>query len=142
MSRWITVLTFCLGGSFAWAQNTQPTFSAPKGAKVFFKNLKKGAKVKQKFKVKFGVRGMKVRKAGEDPEDHKTGHHHLIIDGGPLALGEVVPTDETHMHFGKGQTEAEIALIPGTHKLTLQFADGAHRSYGPKLSATMNVKVR
>lgn len=29
------------------------------------------------------------------------------------------------LHYGKGQTEAEVTLPPGEHKITLQFADGA-----------------
>ena len=41
----------------------------------------------------------------------------------------------------KGQTEAVLDLPPGDYKLTLQFADGLHRSYGKDLSATINIKV-
>jgi len=32
-------------------------------------------------------------------------------------------------------------LPPGDYKLTLQFADGLHRSYGKDLSSTINIKV-
>jgi hypothetical protein len=53
----------------------------------------------------------------------------------------VIPTDDTHRHFGKGDTEAVLDLPPGNYKLTLQFADGLHRSYGKDLSATINIKV-
>ena len=60
-----------------------------------------------------------------------TGHHHLIVDGKAVPKGSVVPADATHMHFGKGQTETTLKLPPGKHTLTLQFADGAHQSYGP-----------
>jgi len=38
-----------------------------------------------------------------------------------------VPFDDTHLHFGKGQTEASIVLAPGKHKLTLQFANALHK---------------
>jgi hypothetical protein len=54
----------------------------------------------------------------------------------------MVPKDSTHLHYGKGQTEAEVKLSPGKHKLTLQFADGLHRSYGSKLAATVSVNVK
>jgi hypothetical protein len=37
-----------------------------------------------------------------------------------------VPKDDTHLHYGKGQLEAELTLSPGTHTLCLQAADGAH----------------
>ena len=43
------------------------------------------------------------------------------------------------MHFGKGQTEAALALTPGEHVLSLQFADGIHRSYGSALSASIKI---
>jgi len=59
-----------------------------------------------------------------------------------LPVGTVVPKDSTHLHFGKGQTETTVQLTPGKHKLTLQFADGLHRSYGGKLATTISVNVK
>jgi hypothetical protein len=53
----------------------------------------------------------------------------------------VISTDDTHRHLGKGQTEADLELPPGEYKLTLQFADGLHRSYGKERSATIRIKV-
>ncbi|HEY7041182.1 MAG TPA: DUF4399 domain-containing protein [Methylomirabilota bacterium] len=117
-------------------------FKAPESSgRVFFKNLKDGAVVPRTFTVEFGVEGLRVRPAGEDPLDHSSGHHHLIIDGRPIPLGQPVPEDARDLHFGKGQTEARITLPPGRHTLTLQFADGAHLSYGPKWAATIAVNV-
>jgi len=46
------------------------------------------------------------------------------------------------VHFGKGQTEAEVKLPPGNYKLTMQFADGFHLSYGKDMSATINIAVK
>lgn len=109
--------------------------------RVFFVEPADGAQVKNPVKVKFGLEGMTVRPAGEDPLDKTSGHHHLIIDGEPGALGTAVPADERHIHYGLGQTEAEVTLAPGKHTLTMQFADGAHLSYGPELSATITVEV-
>jgi hypothetical protein len=54
----------------------------------------------------------------------------------------VIPKDAQHLHFGKGQTTAIIDLPHGKHRLTLQFADGIHRSYGSKLSATIEITVK
>lgn len=110
--------------------------------KVSFVSPKDGAKVKSPLKIKMGLEGMKIRPAGEAPLDKTTGHHHLIIDGGPIAIGTTIPADEKHIHYGKGQTEAEVELSPGKHQLTLQLADGLHASYGPKLSATITVEVQ
>ncbi len=112
-----------------------------KMAKVFFLEPKDGATVSKKFKMKFANEGgLKVLPAGDITPG--TGHYHVIVDGGPVAEGVVVPTDEKNIHYGKGQTEAELTLKPGQHKLTLQFADGAHRSYGPILSQTITVTVK
>ncbi|MFI5154766.1 MAG: DUF4399 domain-containing protein [Chitinophagales bacterium] len=121
--------------------NIQPVPEIPKGAKVFFVNLKDGQKVKSPLKVEMGVSGIKLDTAG--PIVAGSGHHHLLIDAGDsLASGTVVPKDSTHLHFGKAQKEATVNLSPGKHKLTLQYADGIHRSYGAPLSATIYVVVQ
>lgn len=107
--------------------------------RVYFIAPKDGAKVTNPITVKFGVDGMTIAPAGAITPG--TGHHHLIIDGEPVPKGQVVPTDDTHLHFGKGQTETQIKLTPGDHTLTLQFADGAHQSYGPEMSKTIKIRV-
>jgi hypothetical protein len=113
----------------------------PSGAKVSFKNLKPGETIPGTFKLEMGVEGMKIDTAG--PLVSGSGHHHLIIDGpDSLARGTVVAKDSVNIHFGKGQTEYELKLKPGKHKLTLQFADGLHRSYGSQMSATTEVNVK
>ena len=106
---------------------------------VDFGNLKEGDTVSSPFKVEFLVHGKTIKPAGEDVDD--TGHHHIIIDGGSVQAGTVVPMNDTHLHFGKGQTEATLELSPGKHSLTLQFADFAHRSFGSKWSKTITVNV-
>lgn len=120
---------------------TVEVVEAKEAARVFFEGPKDGAKMKSPVKLKFGLAGMGVRPAGEDPLDKTTGHHHVIVDGQPVALGAAVPADDKHIHFGKGQTETELPLAPGKHTLTLQLADGAHLSYGPELSQTITVEV-
>ena len=113
---------------------------------VFFKEPKDGATVNTKFKVVFGIsknkmkEGWKVVPSG--PLQEKTGHHHLLIDQGPLAKGTIVPVGPKTIHYGKGQTETQLNLEPGTHKLTAQFADGNHSSYGPEWSDSITVTVK
>lgn len=107
---------------------------------VDFIEPKNNATVSSPFKVKFGLEGMQVAPAGEMKEG--TGHHHLIINSADIAAGEVIPMDDQHRHFGKGQTETEINLPPGRYRLTMQFADGAHRSYGEKMRKTIEVTVK
>lgn len=101
---------------------------------------KDGATVSSPFKVKFGVTGMTVHPANEIIEG--TGHHHLLINQGPIKEGEAIPMDASHLHYGKGQTEADVTLLPGKYELTAQFANGAHQSYGPALSKTIHVTVK
>jgi len=111
----------------------------PEGASVFFVNLIDGEIVNSPFKVVMGVEGINVHPAGELIEG--TGHHHILINEGATDAGVVVPADETHLHFGGGQTETELDLAPGVYTITLQFADGLHRSYGEKLSVSIEVEV-
>ncbi len=114
-------------------------FACTQKSGVDFGSLDAGQTVPRDLKVQFKVNGMEVRPAGVMQEG--TGHHHLIIDGTFVPEGEVVPADANHLHFGKGQKETEIRLEPGKHTLTLQFADGLHRSYGEKWSKTIEVTV-
>lgn len=113
-----------------------------KTSAVFFKSPKNNAVLTNPVKIKMGVKGMKVCEANKETTEKKCGHHHIIVDGAFLAEGEVIPKNETHMHFGKMQTEAELTLTPGKHTITLQFADFAHISYGEKFSSTITVDVK
>lgn len=99
-----------------------------------------GATVGSPFKVRFAVDGMEVKPAGEMAAN--TGHHHLLINAEPLKAGESVPFDDKHLHFGKGQTEAEVKLAPGSYVLTMQFANGAHQSYGAPMSKSIKITVK
>jgi hypothetical protein len=109
--------------------------------RIFFENLKDGDVVSTPVKVKMGVSGYEIKPAGSIAKNE--GHHHIIINGTSIEEGKVIPpNDATHIHFGKAQTEAEVVLSPGVHTLTLQLADGAHKSYGPKASATIKITVK
>jgi len=107
---------------------------------VDFIEPKNNTNVSSPFKVKFAVNGMQVAPAGEMKEG--TGHHHLLINAADIPEGTVIPMDDQHRHFGKGQTETEITLPPGRYRLTMQFADGAHRSYGEKMRKSIEVTVK
>lgn len=128
----VVPLAFACASTAVLAQAAQP--------RVFFVAPANGAVVSNPVVVKFGVEGMAIKPAGEGVPN--TGHHHLIIDGDPIPAGQVVPADDSHLHFGKGQTETTVNLTPGDHTLTMQFADGAHRSYGPAMSQTIKVHVK
>ncbi|MGU3777515.1 DUF4399 domain-containing protein [Burkholderia metallica] len=109
-------------------------------ARVYFEAPSEGATVSNPVHVKFGVEGMDLRPAGDMTPN--TGHHHLLIDEQPIEKGKVIPATEHSLHFGKAQTETDLKLPPGPHTLTLQFGDGAHRSYGPEMSSTIKINVK
>ncbi len=124
----------------ACAAATDPN-NAPAAAQgVYFVAPVNGATVTSPFVVRFGLKGMEIRPAGEQVGG--TGHHHLLINRDSLAPGQIIPVDDGHIHFGKGQTETELTLQPGTYRLTLQFADGFHLSFGKDMSATLIVTVK
>lgn len=136
MKRRLSLVLFplWLAGALALAS------CAATAASVSFAEPLNGATVSTTFAVKFAVEGMEVKPAGE--LSATTGHHHLIIGDGPVAAGEVVPFDDRHIHFGKGQSEAMVTLAPGSYRLTLQFANGAHQSYGEAMSKTITINVK
>ena len=109
-------------------------------SEVFFVEPKDGAELASPFTVKFGIKNLLVEPAGEIKAG--SGHHHLLINSDSTPSGESIPADQTHIHYGKAQTEAQISLEPGTYKLTMQFANGAHQSYGSELSKTINIIVK
>ena len=99
-----------------------------------------GTTVTSPFQVRFGVTGMALAAAGDVVAN--SGHHHLLINMDAMPAGESVPFTERHLHFGRGQANAEVTLPPGTYKLTAQFANGAHQSYGKAMSHTVTVTVK
>jgi hypothetical protein len=86
---------------------------------------------KRQIRVWFGMRNMGVAPAGIDVAN--TGHHHLLIDADLPAMDEPIPSDEHHLHFGKGQTETVIELPPGKHTLQLIMGDKDHIPHDPPL---------
>jgi hypothetical protein len=115
-----------IGVSQASAQTPSPT-----GAKVYIINLKDGAEVTSPFLAQFGLSGMGIAPAGV--EKPNTGHHHLLIDTKMTdeQMKAPIPADDTHKHFGGGQTEAVVTLAPGKHTLQLLLADWTHIPHAP-----------
>lgn len=107
--------------------------------KVFFVSPSDGESVTSTFKVVMGIEGMIVEPAGEVKEGY--GHHHILINQLMWPEGEIIPPSDTTIHFGKGQTETELTLDPGDYTISLQFADGVHRSYGEPMTSSIKVKV-
>lgn len=108
---------------------------------VYFIDPVDGETVESPFTVRFGLRGMGVAPAGVQLEG--SGHHHLLIDTGLPPLDRPIPNDERHLHFGKGQTETELSLLPGRHTLQLLLGDFSHVPHDPPIiSKRITVYVR
>lgn len=138
MSRLSTVLASCVA-ALALVSGCASTPAEP-AQQVRILEPANNATVGTTFKVRFGTKGLEVAPAGDIVAN--SGHHHLLINLDAIAAGESIPFTEKHMHFGKGQTDAEVKLAPGVYKLTAQFANGAHQSYGKPLSETITVTVK
>jgi hypothetical protein len=106
---------------------------APKGAKVFFVDLKDGQTIPAKAVIHFGISGMELAPAGT--EKPNTGHHHLLIDTELPPLDQPIPSDFNHLHFGKGQTGFELTLTPGNHTLQLLLGDHNHVPHNPPVTS-------
>lgn len=140
MLRMTLLAAACLTPALAFAGETP----APKGAAVYFIDLKDGAEVSSPFIVRFGLKGMGVAPAGIEKEN--TGHHHLIVDAdAPTGedLDYSLPADDNFRHFGGGQTEAMIELPPGQHTLQLLLGDQNHIPHNPPvMSDKITVTVK
>ena len=106
-----------------------PRSASSAGVKLYFISPVDGDKVRGDVLVRFGLSGMGVAPAGTVAEN--TGHHHLIIDGSLPDMDQPLPKDETHLHFGKGQTETVLKLAPGKHTLQLVLGDANHIPHQP-----------
>ncbi|MDH4110991.1 MAG: DUF4399 domain-containing protein [Gammaproteobacteria bacterium] len=106
-----------------------PRSAAPAGARVFFITPADGDVVSNPVVVEFGIDGMSVVPAGQEQAD--SGHHHVIIDAELPALDLPIPKDARHVHFGEGNSRAELTLEPGQHSLQLLFADHLHIPHAP-----------
>ena len=92
--------------------------------KVSFQSPTDGQTVNGTVRVVMQAENFTVEESGDVNEG--AGHMHIMVDTPCVAVGEVIPNDENHLHFGDGSTEAELQLSSGTHTLCLQAADGAH----------------
>lgn len=115
------------------SQAAPETTPAPEGASAWIVSPKDGDTVPKNFKVVFGLTGFGVAPAGVNAPN--TGHHHLLIDTELADYSRPIPADEQHRHFGKGQTEVELELLPGQHTLQLVLGDYVHRPHDPPVQS-------
>jgi hypothetical protein len=109
---------------------------APAGATAYIIEPADGATVTNPVRVVFGLKGIGVAPAGTDRAD--AGHHHLLIDAAlPADLGLPIAKDDTHVHFGGGQTETTVMLTPGPHTLQLLLGDHLHVPFDPPIASSV-----
>lgn len=119
---------------------TLPRTPAPAGATVSIVSPKDGETVTTPVRVVFGVTGMGLAPAGENVAN--AGHHHLLVDTELANAGLPIPADDKHLHYGKAQTEAMVALTPGKHTLQLVMGDYLHIPFDPVIaSQTITINV-
>jgi len=123
---------------------------APAGAegqgrsRIFFVEPKNGASVKSPVKLKFGIENYKI--AAVPDGDVKTarpgvGHFHVGVDTGCLKpAATIVKGTPSWIHFGKGDSEIDMQLTPGKHRLSLQLGDDLHNTV-KGLCSTITVNV-
>ena len=116
-SAFAGVLLLLLVGLAACSSDT-------KQPRVFFTSPSDGATVTSPVKITMDAANFIVEPAGAVKPG--AGHLHIMVDTDAIPVGQVVPKDEKHNHYGQGQKEAELTLSPGTHTLLLQGTDGAH----------------
>ncbi len=93
--------------------------------------------LKNPVRLFFNILGdVKVAPAGDLTPG--SGHFHLLIDSmlSPEEMKQPIPSDERHIHYGKGQTEATLTLPPGKHTLQLLLGDGNHVPHDPPIMST------
>jgi len=106
---------------------------------VDFVQPRDGDTVSSTFTAKFSVEGKKLAKSGD--ETPGTGHHHLLVNAADVPERYTIPRNDQYKHFDRGQSETMVFLPPGKYTLTLQFGDGAHRSYGEAYRKKIEITV-
>jgi hypothetical protein len=84
---------------------------------------------------------MGVAPAGIEKE--ATGHHHLLINVDAIDVNAPLPANDSHRHFGGGQTETTVDLKPGTYTLQLLLGDQNHIPHHPPvMSERITITVK
>ena len=93
--------------------------------------------------LEFGIKNFNIAPAGQIACD--SGHHHLLINVAltDLDVTRPIPSDENHIHYGKGQTLDIVELAKGVHKLRLVLGNFAHIPHDePIISDELIIEVR
>ena len=129
------------GGSTPATEPT-PAAAAAGAPRVFFVEPAAGAELSSPLKAVFGAENFVVEPAAAGAKAGH-GHLHVMVDTDCIAAGQGIPKDESHLHFGNAQMEAELELAAGEHTLCLQAADGNHVALdGEGMTHVLTVQVK
>lgn len=97
-----------------------------------------GATATSPVAVEMAAEGIEIAPAADAVEG--AGHFHVMVDTDCLAVGETIPNDDTHLHFGDGSTSADVELEPGEHTLCLQVGTNDHSATAATAEITVTVE--
>ena len=129
------VLLVLIAASYACGTESKP--------RVFFVGPKDGATVKSPVRLNFGIENYEVAAVPQGTVDAARpgmGHYHVAVDSDCLPAGTAIQKAAPWVHFGTGNSEIDMQLPPGKHKLTLQLGDDLHRAV-EGLCASISVEV-
>jgi hypothetical protein len=128
-------------GMPAHALPVAPPPVAALGAQARFLSPAPGAVVTSPVKLRMAVSGLRLEGAGIVTPG--TGHFHVFVNqqlpttSGPLTLRPGM------FEFGAGETDGELELPPGEHRLQILMGDGNHVPHDPPVvSDVLRISVR
>jgi hypothetical protein len=137
------VLMVLLATSFGCAGVIIGCGTQPSKPSVFFDQPSDGATVKSPVHLKFGILNYQVAAVPAGTVETARpgmGHYHVAVDSDCLPAGTAIQKAAPWVHFGTGNSEIDMQLPPGMHKLTLEVGDDLHRAVeGLCTSITVNV---
>lgn len=117
------------------AQGARPAAPAAAPAtpapEIYFRAPVDGATVPTTFPVAFGLRNYGVAPATVNLAN--TGHFHILINVDAPPVGQLIPADSLHRHYGAGQIETTLTLAPGSYTLRVVLGDFEHKVISPAL---------
>lgn len=135
----VIICLFSCNSKQSTDNSTEKSIENIETKRVFFKWPRDGATVASPVYIDMGLEGMLIEPAGPVKEGY--GHHHILINQTHWPKGSVIPTSDSTLHYGKGQTDVSLDLVPGEYQLTLQFADGVHSSFGKEMANSITIIV-
>ncbi len=111
--------------------------------RAYFAEPADGATVTSPVKLKFASEGITISAVPAEVVEVRPGmgHYHLGIDMDCLGNGDEIKKDGKWVHLGKGDTEIDTQLAPGSHKLTVAVGDDKHMQI-PGLCSTITVTAK